>query len=496
LAEDFFSQFQDSDQSIAQEQDFFSQFPDSETTAQATPSPMRKPISSTKPNFIDDFVRGASESVPLKVLGGVGKSAADLLIGMGSLEQAGLRKLGLMPDGAPLKEQARQLLGEIGVDLTPKGSWEKIGKFVGDVAPYMTASAGIGNVLKGLQGAKFLGSVPAQIGLKSVMEGLADFSITGAQRGQFDEQAKWSGIVAALLPASIDTVKFLKLGKKSTEWSGKKIIQRQIFSPKQADFKDGFSMDTFVKENIQGNSSAEVIADIGKKMTGIKERIGTLLKDDAQVESVQFINRVIDDALNLANKDIANSKRIVKYTDDMIKGVLNAAKKNNGKLTINQLDDIRQSFGDIADFNSLMATPKLSAQKKVAKIAWSNAKNLLEETVTEGDELNALRKRLSLLIPLKRAAMKKPEMNNNLIVGLMDSIFTAGGLASGIVSGGLFDPKFLAAIALNHAERSPAIGRIFIEAGKKLKDPKIATGLARNFLESSVKSSIAQTQSQ
>lgn len=442
---------------------------------------------------VSDFFQGATESPAGQALTGVGQGAANLILGTANLERKALEGIGILKPGGDVKQQATGLLGEAGVNLQPQTGAAKGGKVAFDIGTFAAPGTGLLKLKQTFKGANLLGrSKVAQVGLTAVAEGLTGLGISAVQQGEFDNTAKSVGLLSAIFPLAGAVI------KRPLGALGDKILQR-VFKPTKADFKAGFSVKTLADEGIEGSNLGSLLEGVGTKIKSIKDQIQPLLQGQGNVNTMDLVSRVLTKVRPVLGKDVAKSTQLQGAVNQFVKNIMNKSTPQTlssgasiGKqlptLNINQLDNIRASFGEIANFNTIGITPSLTAKKQIAKIIWRESKDLLEETVTQGPKLNALRGRLSKLIPIMEAGNKTLRApNNNLAIGLMDSIFASGGLISGINQGMIMDPRFLAAIAANHAQRSPFIANLFRRASGQLEKPLLAQTLLEDFVKSSAK---------
>ncbi len=454
----------------------------------------------------DGFLQGVSSAVEQLARGGR-KSLFDSAVGAVNLAQSGLERIGV--DTGPIKASTvRDIAGLIpdeslppqlrGLGKSPQGGLETTGKVATDIAQFMAPGSGLAKIGATARGLRFfsLGNVKA-LGLRGVAEGLTGAGISAVQQGEFDNTAKTVGVISAVFPAALEAIR--RPVAAASKVIGDKILQRTVFKPQARDFRNGFNIQTLSREGIEGSTPAAIIDGVKNRISQIKDQIQPLLQGEKTVNAMELINRVLRETGKIAKRDVAKSRQISSSVNQFVRNILNNATPESqisaavtgprpSALNVNQLDNIRASFGDIANFNVLGETPSITAKKEVAKVIWRESKNLLEETVTNGKQLNALRKRLSKLIPLIEAGMRNQRTpSNNLTVGLIDSIYAAGGLVSGVNQGSIIDPRFLAAIAINHAQRSPFIANLFRRASRVLENPQTVQNLLTDFVSASAK---------
>jgi len=433
-------------------------------------------------------------------IGGVFQSFAKTGLGAGELGRRGLQAVvpeGSVREGLSLDEPAAAL--ETFEDiLKPQGKVQSAFKTGTDIMQFIGASGGVNRAMASIDKLGKVGKLLTfgkNIGVRPILEGLAAGTVSAAQRAEIDDNVKAVSIISAVFPVATQTISKLASFSKPI---AKKVFSTAIGATDKLR-KEGFKVDTIFDEDLGGRSIGDMFNNTLNKTKQLKDQARPLLEGQPQASLDDLISSIIKKGQSLSKNNVSEAGVIERSMNTAVENIKkrfstvnsNAAVVGSGpsKINIMDLDDIRASYGEGATFKFGDSTSE-SAKKKVAKMIWGESKDLLENTVTSGSELNALRKRISTLIPVRQALQDKMAKNSkNVAFGLIDTIFLGGSLASGTI----FNPLFLTAIALNKVQRSPATATLFNKIAKSLDTPPKAWDILASAIGSYFKKTLTES---
>lgn len=403
------------------------------------------------------------------IVRGLGKSALDLVQGVGELGQNVLQqtagrvveKITGVPKeemGAKVFEQGTEQFNQIQDATKAEGTGEQVGKFVGDVAQFVIPATQVGKVQKG-----------ASLASRIVGQAVSDTGVQALKEGELNKDVAETAIFSLAFPGVVE--------------GGKAGIKKILGDSNSA----GRIIDSLIKpakkELAYGKNPGKAIAEEGLVANSLDD-LGEKVKNVIKQKSDEYINEIrksgisnidvsgafnpIDDAISTAvkqnNQTLVNRLNSIKVAltqnlDSVIDEsgnqiIKSTGSKNLQSLTPEDIVNIKKEIGEMTMFTGNPTDDKLvnSALKKI----YGNVKGKIDEAVPGSSKLS---EKIASLISAdsaiaNRAAVLQRQNVGNFTgkvlggAGALASIFTANpvpaliGLGAGGIENALGTPAF------------------------------------------------------
>lgn len=377
------------------------------------------------------------------------------------------------------KSSAQELISE---EMTkPKTGYETLGKTVEQVGEFFIPAGAVSKVDKAIDlmiaGSKLSkgAKIASKVASTAALQGASAAGVTLAQTGDKTKAAKaglTAGAIAGTLRGVGEAARSIKIPEK---------LYSRIFKTKYNDFAGEVKVEQLAKiKEADPNRYAEllregVIKEIGGKVT-INETLAKQALDKGLKGSLQnMASEVYDDTLNLEMKSreavrniktpitIKNSDKLANVLDDIAieyknvgageisdEAVSYANSLRQGKLSGEDALNLRRLLDGMRVRSSFQTgQQKLSLGQENMKY-WSDAvRKKLSEIKGFSNIMEDYSFNIKALESLAREAARR---DNKALLGLIDSIFFASGIAVGDVSGALGG-----ASAIRKAVESPTV---------------------------------------
>lgn len=333
--------------------------------------------------------------------------------------------------------------------LQPKGTAEKIGSFVGDVASYVLPGSA---AMKATKGASFL--------TKAAVLGASDATMTTIRQGEFNRESVDSAIISSVFPFAgkgLTTLKTSLLGKNA----GAKVIN-SLIKPLLKDFSYGKNPGRAVAESgIVANNLDDLAIGIRNARQDIGEQISEKIANTKTVYSVNDSMAALDDAIKEAQKSPRTNSAIINrlqnLKDDLlVVGEDGLPTRKLDNLTAQEVFEIKKEVGDLTRWTGNASDDEIV--NKALKNVYGNLKSKLDKTIPEIKELN---EKYADLKSAEIATIYRDKIaaRQNLISFSGTQLGTAAAVTSAVVSGGAVAPILIGATAAAGTEalKSPAV---------------------------------------
>jgi hypothetical protein len=267
---------------------------------------------------------------------------------------------------------------------------------------------------------------------KSTGKGLATGALTGLTFGVLEKgvQALGSGV-----------------GRVGTK------IQQGVIRPTDADFKNGFKMETIKKYNLGGSLQ------------------DTLQKSDAQMEQLsKELNAKLQSSnasINLNNVYQNTVKRLFgdKFTgfgsNDQLSGAAERLRNEivytsgaNGLVSIPEAQVVKRAAGHYGAWQYGFQDPQAKASERVYNIFYNELKNEIERGSPAG--VREVNQKMGEIIPVMNAVIRRiPVAERNRGLSFQDIV---------TLTGAVLEPRALAITGLSFAQKSGKVGNILSKA--------------------------------
>lgn len=238
-------------------------------------------------------------------------------------------------------------------------------------------------------------------------------------------------------------------------------IQDNALRPSQIDIKDGFKMENVLKYDV-GGSSADIIAKTNSRMNVLSEQLTEVLARQANKPVVDLNAVYKDTARRLSNSrasEFGQNTRISSALKQLKAEIKNVA--GPGKVDLPTAQTIKRASGLQGAWKYNAPDPDSLASETVYNAFYSTLKNRIEDASGFADEVKAINRQLSELIPIHNAAVRRlPIEQRNALISLTDAI----GLYASIG-----DPQALLLVGINKASKSGRVGNALMKAGQSIK---------------------------
>lgn len=361
------------------------------------------------------------------------------------------------------KSSAQELISE---EMTkPKTGYETLGKTVEQVGEFFIPAGAVSKVDKAIDlmiaGSKLSkgAKIASKVASTAALQGSSAAGVTLAQTGDKTKAAKaglTAGAIAGTLRGVGEAARSIKIPEK---------LYSRIFKTKYNDFAGEVKVEQLAKiKEADPNRYAEllregVIKEIGGKVT-INETLAKQALDKGLKGSLQnMASEVYDDTLSLEMKareavrniktpiTIKNSDKLANVLDDIAieyknvgageisdEAISYANSLRQGKLSGEDALNLRRLLDGMRVRSSFQSNQKLSLGQENMKY-WSDAvRKKLSEIKGFSNIMEDYSFNIKALESLAREAARR---DNKALLGLIDSIFFASGIAVGDVSGAL-----------------------------------------------------------
>ncbi|MFA5300664.1 MAG: hypothetical protein WC389_20950 [Lutibacter sp.] len=397
-----------------------------------------------KPSMGENFQRGFNELISPTV--GALKGVASTISGMSELGQRGLRAI--TPNFGNKEPEIAKIPDKL---TTPTNTGEKIGFGMEQIAEFLIPGTTSSKIASATQKAttklpSFLSKTLPMASKMATEAGLAA-SQTAMQKGQFDDSAKVNAIIAAAFPL------VTKIGGKVLEGTGRK-IQQSIIKPSISDIKDGFKVENIQKYNLGGSLNA-MLTKTASKMNSLSNRLKNVLgASDEIVDLDDIYYQTMESLTSSKAKNFGNNEGINRVLGNLAKEIDSVAP--NMKANLDIATNIKRGAGTKGAWVFGSADPDASAVEKVYNTFYNKLKTAIEQK--GGDEIKAINKELSDLIPIQNALLRRvPIAERNNLLSLTDNI----GMFAAV-----FDPRALALIGAKKLSMSGNFANMLLKASE------------------------------
>ena len=442
---------------------------------------------------VDDLGASTSSKLFGKIVNfeaGIGQSVLGAGLGIGELVRSGLQKV--IPKDTGLRTSLGLDLPKASESLSvkkytqPTTSVQSIGKLSGDILQFFAPVGAINKTVSAFQKFNKLSKFKNSLNFtaKSVIEGLAGGTVSAAQIGEINENVVNTAVVSALFP----TIGLIGKGILSSSKIVAERIQNIVLKP---DFKSvleqGYKTSDVFDLGVAGNPQ-DVLSKSSKKIKDLQNKSYEILGEQAPVFNTQkYFGKVLD----YLNKDSDRIKyapeidKMINFFNKYIKNI-NTVLGGSRKITIKQMDNLRVGFSEDAIFNHGIKAPDSNAKEKIATAFYRVAKDIVEESLPQGELLGQVRKEISKLIPIKNVAQRRLVVDNrNRLFGLGDVMLTIGGFGVGALDNqpSIFNPSFIFALGANRLAKSGKFSNFLNNVNKQFDDPNKVVKLINKSAE-------------
>lgn len=398
---------------------------------------------------------------------GLAKKEVGLLKGAGSLVQ-GLGQR-IIAAGTPASlEEVRAKTGikslQKGTEqeyrfqeaITPRGTSEKVGSFVGDVASFALPGGAITRVGKAVGAATKTGFLG-----RAATEAVGFSGITAAQEGEINNDVKDAAIIASLFPVLGKVNSTIKALTEGTRVKIKSDIANKLVTslikPKLRDFSYGKNPGLGVaKEGITGNSLEELAQNISKKRQSLFRQTENIAKKSNKTVNLSNVLLPIDNAIIKAQKTPKTNATLISRLED-IKSDLLGGIDNFNNVSVEEAVNFKRTIGDITKFTGNISDDTIV--NKPLKQIYGSVKEKINAVESK---LKGLNERYANLTSAEIATKNRDliEQRQNIIGLTTGGLGTGAALVTAITTGGAAIPAILVgagAVATREALGTPAV---------------------------------------
>lgn len=277
-------------------------------------------------------------------------------------------------------------------------------------------------------------------------------AVEAVQSGKIDGETLTAALINGLIPIGGEAI---SAGARTVLGGTAKTIENSLVKPIKADLEDGFKSENIFKYNLGGT-----LRQTAEKTQKLIEDEAAKLKSIVKASGEKVNLSEIADAVE---KEILDSKSKTFWENPAMKSALAHMRSaidqgpgKNGIVDLAEALDVKRSVGRAGAWVYGMADPESTARQAVANKLYNKLKVALEEK--GGPEIKAINKKLSELIPIEHAIIRRiPVAQRGNVISLTNLLTMIPALAN---------PKLASLFFLNMLSKSGAVANVLDKASR------------------------------
>lgn len=290
-----------------------------------------------------------------------------------------------------------------------------------------------------------------------------------ADGGSVEEVAKdaaLGGAIGGAIPLAGEALKGMG---RLFQGAGDK-IQLSVIKPSQADYKDGFKLETLKKYGLGGSlkSSFEKTENV---MDDLQKQLNDRLGNGNPVRLIDVLDDTQKELLGASKVKSFGSNTSIEGAIKQLGDEISAVVDDVGEVPLKDAQMVKRAAGHLGAWQFGARDPDSTAREKVYNVFYTKLKEAIEKSSPEG--VKEINKEMGDLIPVMNALIRRiPVADRNNILSLSDIV---------ALTGSAFEPRTLGVYIMNLMSKSGTFGNMLSKTGEQVQKglPQVTGNAAR-----------------